>query len=198
MVSWWESQEENDRHWRTIVRCYVSTIVTMCCSLAYIIHGWWPDAPIDRHLGVIYYTLWLFVWDDHFDSQDTDPSLPTRSDQLSHVHAKAIEYTKYHLGLSDLESEPIAPSQYSKIFAEAGTFFRSSMTDTQRTRFLNQIKFYMECSNAHQTYLTEGKIPKTRAEYWKMRSGDSAYLTYCALNEYAYSCQYEVINANTF
>jgi hypothetical protein len=167
-------------------------------SLTYTSLRWWPDAPIDRHLSIIYYTLWLFVWDDHFDSRDIDPSLPTAGDQLSHIHAQAIEYIKYHLGLSKLEYEPMAPSQYSKIFAEAGEFFRSGMTETQRTRFLKQINFYMECSHTHQRYIEHAKIPKTRDEYWRMRSGDSAYLTYCALNEYGNICRREFININGF
>lgn len=146
-------------------------------------HRWWPAASVDRLLAVVYYTLWLFVWDDHFDGAALDPSLSTACENMSNVHHQAFEYATFHLSLDKPKAEPKAPSRYSKILAEAGKLFRTSLTKNQLDRLLKQIGFYMECSLLHQMHVNNGTMPTTLAEYWQMRSGDSAYLTYCALNE---------------
>jgi hypothetical protein len=132
----------------------------------------------------MYYTLWLFAWDDNFDEAPFDPSIPTQFDEIIKLHHLSLDYVTYHLGLGPKgTTEPKPPTHYSVIFAEAGKFFRKSIDERQRRRFLKEISFYMECCLIHQEYIKSGKLPASRAEYWRMRSGDSAYLTYCAITE---------------
>ncbi|KAK0642148.1 isoprenoid synthase domain-containing protein [Cercophora newfieldiana] len=145
---------------------------------------WYPRSTLDRLETMSWYSMWLFLWDDVVeDTAIPSDSCTTELSRITYLHSHALEYVKFHLGLSDNETEPEPPTKYCTLFKHAGENLRRDCTERERQKFYETIKEYMTCVEVESRWVAEKELPRVD-EYWAHRLGTSSVYTYCALGEY--------------
>ncbi len=127
-----------------------------------------------------WYSMWLFLWDDVVE----DSAIPASAsvNGVEWLHQNALEYVKFHLGLSDSEEEPEPPTKYCALFKHCGGPLRAACTERERRRFFETVREYMACVEVESRYVRGKELP-TLHQYWEHRLGTSSVYTYCALGE---------------
>ncbi|KAM3072435.1 hypothetical protein ACMFMG_009236 [Clarireedia jacksonii] len=146
---------------------------------------WWPHASEGSLRIVAYLAIWLFVWDDELDSEigplanDFSRGQAFRSD--------TIRYVTHCLGLEsqDLGDEPT--NNIIRSFKVIGDAICHAYTDAQRRILLEQMVFFMDCSEIEQRVRLSDELP-TIGQYWDCRMGTSAVGVTLAVNEFANGC----------
>lgn len=126
------------------------------------------------------YNLWLFLWDDVFDGEDSKNVLPSN---MADMFTQTISYVHYHLGLDDESAqEPKPPTWATSLFKHAGKLITKHASVAQRHRFFVEVQCYIRSCADEQKVLEKEQLP-TVQEYWSFRWGTSSVFTACALTE---------------
>ncbi|RAL64505.1 hypothetical protein DID88_001980 [Monilinia fructigena] len=148
---------------------------------------WWPNASIER-LRI------LFVWDDELDSEigkfsnDFDKGQDYRSDTRTYL------YHCLSIGKVDPGDEP--SNAIIRSFKVIGDAICEVYTEAQRQILLEELLFFMDCSEIEQRVRLSEKLP-TVEEYWRCRMGTSAVGVTTAMNEFAIGSEVSTMMINT-
>ncbi|KAF1913064.1 isoprenoid synthase domain-containing protein [Ampelomyces quisqualis] len=153
-------------------------------DFAFFASTWWPRAHYDELRVLMFFTIWLFNWDDEIDepmgcySEDLDAAEEYRS--------QTIDFVLECLGLHDRPSAQRFPAQNKIIasFREIGEPLAKDYTIDQRKRFMEELTRFMEKTSREQQFRLCCGIPSVE-EYWSFRMGTSAVGLVVAVQEYA-------------
>lgn len=130
---------------------------------------WWPDLTREQLRLMAYCIIWLFMWDDEIDSEQSN-----LGHELSTAHSyrqRTLDFITTSLGLADAASEAcnnvlitsVADVLAPIVSAEKG----------QRKRFLEEIEFFIHATETEQMRRLENRLPRLD-EYISCRMGTSA------------------------
>lgn len=117
-------------------------------DLALFASLWWPTATLRRLEAVVYYSLWLFLWDDEIDGAGLEGDRGKHANEEL-LGKQALEYVKFHLGVVDemrgSEKEPVAPTKATRIAKKPAEWIRDWGHKGLVERLVVELERYMVC-----------------------------------------------------
>ncbi|KAI1417469.1 terpenoid synthase [Hypoxylon sp. FL1857] len=140
-----------------------------------LISLWYPDAEWPELEIAAAYSVWIFVWDDEVDANDTDVS---NDEELSRAYyQKSLRTIHNLLGLDPVEDgqEPVFEDDESlhpnmALFADVGRGMRATTDKIQRERFYRELENFMVQVGVEHVHRMRGSIPSVE-KYIEIRSG---------------------------
>ncbi|KAK4448361.1 isoprenoid synthase domain-containing protein [Podospora aff. communis PSN243] len=144
------------------------------CEFALFNFLWYPSVGDYEILWTAsLLTLWLFIWDDHVDSNEGDLA---KDFARACVWRKATVATaKQVLGLDDAASaDEAVVSGPMVVLAEFGRLSRKRLNREQLQRIYDEIVLFVDSAEVEQAQRLEGYIPASHDEYIEQRLYSSA------------------------
>ncbi|KAG0141706.1 hypothetical protein CROQUDRAFT_110334 [Cronartium quercuum f. sp. fusiforme G11] len=143
--------------------------------------NWYPTAEWEEYKIITLFFVWLFAWDDLFESLILDS---TRGTELANEYlSETIVFVRSCLGvgesLQELPKNPIINS-----FQVISKAIMKVYTDDQRQTLLEGLEKYFQGVNEEQRIIRSDELPSLDV-FWKMRIGASGVEPTLAFNEYA-------------
>jgi len=121
---------------------------------------------------IVYWIIWLFVWDDEIDLEENVVGNDFSAAQI--FRQDTYKFIEYSLGFGNFPGEaPKPPNIIISSFAELGERLRAQYNERQRRRFLEEVRFYIDMTQLEQETKFNDRFP-TLDEFWAMRMGSSA------------------------
>ncbi|KAI0144564.1 terpenoid synthase [Xylariaceae sp. FL1272] len=146
--------------------------------------SWWPYASFDALCIVTHVGVWLFCWDDEFDShefstmiRDEDAAKRFRQETISYIEASLSQNGE--CDLSDISTNPLITS-----FERIAQAVLRVYTPFQIDRLLQEFRYYIDMTDEEQTLKMANRLP-TEGDYIHRRLGTSAVGPSLATHEYA-------------
>ncbi|KAI0840386.1 terpenoid synthase [Hypoxylon sp. FL0890] len=140
-----------------------------------LISLWYPNAEWPELEIAAAYSVWIFVWDDEVDANDTDVS---NDEELSRAYyQKSLSTIHNLLGLDPVQDgqEPVFEADQSlhpnmALFADVGRGMRATTDRIQRERFYRELENFMVQVGVEHVHRMRGSIPSVE-KYIEIRSG---------------------------
>ncbi len=135
---------------------------------------------------MVFYTLWLFIWDDIYDESEGECDELVKP-AMNSSHRQMLDYLAFRLGLTEKGKSrkrgPSAPSPIVAILGSPARDMQLGYHKAGRQRFFDRVKFYLDSLVVEQDYLVRKDMPSIET-YRSHRLDTSAVYTYCAMIEY--------------
>ncbi|KAG0141704.1 hypothetical protein CROQUDRAFT_663498 [Cronartium quercuum f. sp. fusiforme G11] len=146
--------------------------------------AWWPNAEWDEYRILTFLFLWIFTWDDLFESNCLDheagPGLAEK------CLRETVLFVRSCLGVGEPGVLPQNPLIRSfDVIAEA---MRVAYNEEQRHAVVNGLEAYFKGVQDEQQMVTENTVPPID-RYWNVRINTIAVEPCLAMNEYALNKQ---------
>ncbi|KAI1259520.1 terpenoid synthase [Xylariaceae sp. FL1019] len=143
---------------------------------------WYPHAEWEELRVATAYSVWIFVWDDEIDANDTDAS--TSEELAQNYYKQSLAYIHQMLGLSGEGQEDIKPPHVNMaLFEDVGNGVRAATDIQQRQRFFGELENFMLQVGMEHNHRMAGSIP-TLQEYMDIRSGSVGCGPQIAITDY--------------
>ncbi|KAK4103288.1 hypothetical protein N658DRAFT_514768 [Parathielavia hyrcaniae] len=130
--------------------------------------GVFPDAPYQTLETVVFYCVWLFLWDDAIDGADgseEDGGLAAEE-----YCRRPVGFVRFCLGL-DGTAAAEAPTKVCGSFAEVGRRLGECCGLEQRRELFGQLREYMEGCLTEYRWRLSGKAPSVKEFYlWRLKT----------------------------
>ncbi|KAJ2988598.1 hypothetical protein NUW58_g3885 [Xylaria curta] len=157
-------------------------------SHAFLGASWWPYPTFEALCVVTHLGVWLFCWDDEFDSHefssmihDGEAAKRFRQETVSYVEASLSQDKRRYL--SEISTNPLITS-FDRI---AQAVLKSYNTDQIQT-LLRELRYYIEMTEEEQIHKGDSCLPPVN-DYIHRRLGTSAVGPSLAIHEYALGIQ---------
>ncbi|KAK0620088.1 isoprenoid synthase domain-containing protein [Immersiella caudata] len=144
------------------------------CEFALFSFLWYPaveDYEILWTASLL--TLWLFIWDDHVDSNEGD--LAKDFERACVWRKSTVVTAKQVLGLDDAATADMAAvSGPMVVLAEFGRLSRKRLSRVQLQGIFDEIVLFVDAAEIEQAQRLEGYIPASHDEYIEQRLYSSA------------------------
>lgn len=100
-------------------------------DLALFVSTWWPHADFESCITIVYWIIWLFVWDDEIDLEENEVGHDFSAAQV--FRHQTLKFIEYSLGFGDRSKvAPTSPSIIISSFQELGDRLRASYNESKQ------------------------------------------------------------------
>ena len=149
-------------------------------DVAFLVSSWWPNADPEVLLVLSYAALWLFMWDDEIDCEDSE--LGRDAERAQKYREDTLRYVKDGLDLweSGRGKYTITPTNILiTSFGDIGVVVRSKMGE-QRERLYREIEYWILSTEVEQARRSKPSLPEF-GDYLATRMGTSGVRVLCIL-----------------
>lgn len=171
-------------------------------DFAFFAATWWPKAKSEELTVLLFFSIWLFNWDDEIDEP-----CGIYTDDLEgaeRYRSQTIDFAAQCLGLQDLapSTQTRAQNKIIASFKDVGeplvkaytvgtsnaltamffSYARADLDSEQRQRFMAELLRFINHTGQEQNFRLRKDIP-TISEYWSFRMGTSAVGVVVAIQE---------------
>lgn len=99
-------------------------------DLALFTSTWWPKASFEASITIVYWIIWLFVWDDEIDLEENVVGNDFSAAQI--FRHQTFKFIEYSLGFGDRsKGEPESPNIIISSFRELGARLREQYNESK-------------------------------------------------------------------